>query len=158
VRQLSRRNGSDKTLPEAPVRAPWCLLALPCLSSGLGRRQRLSGERGVGVEDAVELRVKVVPRCAALAAFTLRLCRIRWAETCCRQPPIHSTVMPDWVEFGEVWPLGDSPPVLVTALTDQSSSFAASFTSGGAERRMYTDVDFRLLVGDMLAKFRRHGG
>jgi hypothetical protein len=66
--------------------------------------------------------------------------------------------LPDWVEFGEVWPLGDSPPVLVTALTDESSSFAASFTSGGAERRMYTDVDFRLLVGDMLAKFRRHGG
>jgi hypothetical protein len=43
------------------------------------------------------------------------------------------------------------------ALTDESSSYTASSTSGGAERRMYTDVDFRLLVGDMLAKFRRHG-
>ena len=65
--------------------------------------------------------------------------------------------LPDWVELGEVWPLGDSPPVLVTALTDESSSFAANSTSGGAERRVYTDVDFRLLVADMLAKFRRHG-
>jgi inosine-uridine nucleoside N-ribohydrolase len=65
--------------------------------------------------------------------------------------------LPDWVELGEVWPLGDSPPVLVTALTDESSSYTASFSPGGAERRVYTDVDFRLLVGDMLAKFRRHG-
>ena len=64
--------------------------------------------------------------------------------------------LPDWVELGEVWPLGDSPPVLVTALTDESSTYTASVTSGGAERRVYTDVDFRLLVADMLAKFRRH--
>ena len=42
-------------------------------------------------------------------------------------------------------------------IVDESSSHTASSTSGGAERRMYTDVDFRLLVGDMLAKFRRHG-
>jgi hypothetical protein len=46
--------------------------------------------------------------------------------------------------------------VLVTALTDESSSYTASSTTGGVERRVYTDVDFRLLVGDMLAKFRRH--
>jgi purine nucleosidase len=46
--------------------------------------------------------------------------------------------------------------VLVTALTDESSSYTASSTTGGAERRVYTHVDFRLLVGDMLAKFRRH--
>jgi purine nucleosidase len=64
--------------------------------------------------------------------------------------------LPDWIELGEVWPMGDSPPVLVTALTDESSSYTASSTTGGAERRVYTDVDFRLLVGDMLAKFRRH--
>jgi Inosine-uridine preferring nucleoside hydrolase len=64
--------------------------------------------------------------------------------------------LPDWIELGEVWPMGDSPPVLVTALTDESSSYAASSTTGGVERRVYTDVDFRLLVGDMLAKFRRH--
>jgi purine nucleosidase len=65
--------------------------------------------------------------------------------------------LPDWVELGEVWPLGDSPPVLVTALSDESSSYTAGSTASGAERRVYTDVDFRLLVGDMLAKFRRHG-
>ena len=34
--------------------------------------------------------------------------------------------LPDWVELGEVWPLGDSPPVLVTALTEKSSSFTAA--------------------------------
>jgi purine nucleosidase len=65
--------------------------------------------------------------------------------------------LPDWVELGEIWPLGDSPPVLVTALSDESSSYTAGSRPGGAERRVYTDVDFRLLVGDMLAKFRRHG-
>ena len=65
--------------------------------------------------------------------------------------------LPDWVELGEVWPLGDSPPVLVTALSDESSSYTASASAGGAERRVYTNVDFRLIVGDMLAKFRRHG-
>ena len=65
--------------------------------------------------------------------------------------------LPDWVELGEVWPLGDSPPVLVTALTDESSSYQMTSTSGGAERRVFTEVDFRLLVSDMLAKFRRHG-
>jgi purine nucleosidase len=65
--------------------------------------------------------------------------------------------VPDWVELGEVWPMGDSPPVLVTALSDESSRWETGATSGGAERRVYTDVDFRLLVADMLAKFRRHG-
>jgi purine nucleosidase len=65
--------------------------------------------------------------------------------------------LPEWVDLGEVWPLGDSPPVLVTALSDESSSYTATAGPGGAERRMYTHVDFRLLVGDMLAKFRRHG-
>jgi purine nucleosidase len=70
---------------------------------------------------------------------------------------LYTRPLPEWVELGEVWPLGDSPPVLVTALSDESSSYTTSFSPGGAERRVYTDVDFRLLVGDMLAKFRRHG-
>ena len=46
--------------------------------------------------------------------------------------------------------------MLVPALTEESSSFTAASASGGAERRVYTDVDFRLLMADMLAKFRRH--
>jgi purine nucleosidase len=60
--------------------------------------------------------------------------------------------LPEFVELGEVWPLGDSPPVLVTALDDASSSW----TSVGPARRVYTEVDVRLLVGDLLAKLRLH--
>ena len=63
--------------------------------------------------------------------------------------------LPDWIRLGGVWPLGDSPPVLVTALSDESSSYTESATSGGT-RRVYTDVDVRLLFGDMLAKLRLH--
>lgn len=64
---------------------------------------------------------------------------------------------PGWVRIGGVWPLGDSPPVLVTALTDESSTHTVSRLEGGnAERRIYTHIDFRLIVGDMLARFRQH--
>lgn len=60
--------------------------------------------------------------------------------------------LPDFVELGEVWPLGDSPPVLVTALGDASSAW----TSPAPQRRVFTSVDVRLLVGDLLAKLERH--
>lgn len=64
---------------------------------------------------------------------------------------------PEWIRIGGVWPLGDSPPVLVTALSDESSTFTVSDAEdGSAERRVYTHVDFRLLVGDMLARLRQH--
>jgi hypothetical protein len=64
---------------------------------------------------------------------------------------------PDWVQIGGIWPLGDSPPVLVTALDTESSRFEiTTATAGGAPRRVYTHVDFRLLVGDLLAKLRLH--
>jgi purine nucleosidase len=64
---------------------------------------------------------------------------------------------PDWVQIGGIWPLGDSPPVLVTALDVESSRFETTTADGGgANRRAYTDVDFRLLVGDLLAKLRAH--
>ena len=59
--------------------------------------------------------------------------------------------LPDFLQLGGVWPLGDSPPVLVTALDDASSTYRA--TSNG---RVYTDVDVRLLVADLLAKLRLH--
>jgi purine nucleosidase len=64
--------------------------------------------------------------------------------------------LPEWVQQGGVWPLGDSPPVLVTALSDESSTYTTTTTSGPGrgERRVYTDVDVRLVVGDMLAKLR----
>ena len=60
--------------------------------------------------------------------------------------------LPDFIELGEVWPLGDSPPVLVTALDDASSTW----TSNAANRRICTQVDVRLLTGDLAAKLRRH--
>jgi len=63
--------------------------------------------------------------------------------------------LPDWLEHRAVWPLGDSPPVLVTALTDESSTWTTPDGGTGA-RRVYTDVDFRLVVGDMLARLRLH--
>lgn len=59
---------------------------------------------------------------------------------------------PDWVRLGGVWPIGDSPPVLITALTTDSCT--RSTASGGVT--VYTDVDMRLLVGDLLAKLRLH--
>ena len=68
------------------------------------------------------------------------------------------TSPPDWVRIGGVWPLGDSPTVLLTALSAESSraTFSPADPGRGAPRRVYTDVDFRLIVGDMLARFRLH--
>ena len=71
---------------------------------------------------------------------------------------------PDWVDLGGVWPLGDSPPLLVTALTTESSVAIPAGVSGpsfpspgdGVTAWVYTDVDMRLLVGDLVAKLRRH--
>ncbi|MCZ2805355.1 nucleoside hydrolase [Modestobacter sp. VKM Ac-2983] len=62
--------------------------------------------------------------------------------------------VPDFVEQGETWPLGDSPPVLVTALDDASSVWTTFPDQPG--RRVCTDVDLRLLVADLLARLRLH--
>jgi hypothetical protein len=67
----------------------------------------------------------------------------------------HFTSPPDWIVLGGVWPQGDSPPLLITALTDESSSWTETGT-GAAVRRMCTGVDFRLLMGDLLARLRLH--
>jgi hypothetical protein len=68
----------------------------------------------------------------------------------------HYQSPPDWVPLGGVWPLGDSPPVLVTALTAESSRWTTVPRAEGATAHVCTDVDFRLVVGDMLAKLRGH--
>jgi hypothetical protein len=70
----------------------------------------------------------------------------------------HFTDPPDWVRIGGVWPLGDSPAVLVTALSTESSTatLVPPEASRHAPRHVYTDLDFRLIVGDMLARFRLH--
>ncbi|MCZ2848809.1 nucleoside hydrolase [Modestobacter sp. VKM Ac-2978] len=62
--------------------------------------------------------------------------------------------VPDFVEQGETWPLGDSPPVLVTALDDVACTWTESPDQPG--RRVCTDVDLRLLVADLLARLRLH--
>jgi purine nucleosidase len=79
----------------------------------------------------------------------------------------HFQAPPDWAEIGGIWPLGDSPSVLVTALDTESSRWTTvrgSSTdlavrpapSDGATAHVCSDVDFRLVVGDMLAKLRGH--
>lgn len=68
-----------------------------------------------------------------------------------------SLPLPDFIRLGGVWPLGDSPPLLVTALSDESSTVTTTPASADrGERRVYTDIDFRLVVGDLLAKLRLH--
>jgi hypothetical protein len=70
-----------------------------------------------------------------------------------------SLPLPDFVELGELWPLGDSPPVLVTALGSETSAFTTSpATEDRGPRRIYTDVDVRLMIADLLAKLRLHEG
>ncbi|MGY2074410.1 MULTISPECIES: nucleoside hydrolase [unclassified Blastococcus] len=65
--------------------------------------------------------------------------------------------IPDFIELGELWPLGDSAPVLVTALDDASCTWTESPAGPGrAARRVCTDVDLRLLVADLLARLRLH--
>jgi inosine-uridine nucleoside N-ribohydrolase len=66
--------------------------------------------------------------------------------------------LPDFVDLGEVWPLGDSPPLLVTALDDASSAWTIGTTLGGGRLRVFTEIDVRLLVGDLLAKLSLHAG
>ena len=69
----------------------------------------------------------------------------------------HFTDPPEWMRIGGHWPLGDSPPVLVTALTVESSQWTSTTVeSGTGHRRVYTAVDLRLLFGDMLARLRAH--
>ena len=69
-----------------------------------------------------------------------------------------SLPLPEWLPGApSVWPLGDSPPLLVTALTDESSTYSITPAEPGrGPLRVYTDIDFRLLVGDLLAKLRLH--
>jgi hypothetical protein len=60
--------------------------------------------------------------------------------------------IPEFVQLSEVWPLGDSPPVLATALDGAGLTWVPS----GPGRRVCTDVDTRLLVADLLARLRLH--
>jgi hypothetical protein len=64
---------------------------------------------------------------------------------------------PDWGQPGGTWVLGDSPPLLVTALSDQSStSQPASNPAGTGVRTVVTAIDNRLIIADLMARLRLH--
>ncbi|WP_432486688.1 nucleoside hydrolase [Kineococcus sp. SYSU DK018] len=61
--------------------------------------------------------------------------------------------LPEGFEVDAVWPLGDSCPIIGTALAAESSTWVEG---AGGTTRTCTRVDTALLFGDMLALFRRH--
>ncbi len=64
--------------------------------------------------------------------------------------------LPEWLRVESVWPLGDSAPLIGTALSEESSTWTAGAGGLGEGRRVPTDVDYRLITADMLALFRKH--
>lgn len=60
--------------------------------------------------------------------------------------------VPDFISMSEVWAIGDSPPILITALTQDS----CTYDSPSPNRRVYTAVDTRLIFADLLSKLRKH--
>jgi hypothetical protein len=78
------------------------------------------------------------------------------------------TSPPAWADIGGAWPLGDSPLVLLSAISAESSRYRdvnARRILGdgryGAEIpgrtvRLYEQLDVRLVLGDFLALLRRH--
>ena len=77
---------------------------------------------------------------------------------------------PDWLKLGGTWPMGDSPLVLATALSSESSEVSERpapligddmrYGEGAGARaiRVYGRIDFRLLLGDFLARLQLHAG
>lgn len=75
---------------------------------------------------------------------------------------------PTFFELGGSWPMGDSPPVLLTAISAESSRYRElearrinpDLTYGeaipGRMVRVYEDLDLRLTWADFLAKLRLH--
>ncbi|MER7559163.1 nucleoside hydrolase [Nocardioides sp. NPDC126508] len=61
--------------------------------------------------------------------------------------------LPDWLEIDAVWPLGDSCLLVGTALSAESSTW---LDGADGRSRVCTDIDARLLLGDMVALFERH--
>ena len=60
--------------------------------------------------------------------------------------------LPDFVKLGPLWCLGDSAPLIVTGLEDLTSTFDVTRTQ--PERRVFTDVDSRMIFGDLFARLR----
>lgn len=80
------------------------------------------------------------------------------------------TTPPSFVEIGGAWPLGDTPLVLLTAISRESSPhreiparrIAADYSYGASipDRAItvYEQLDVRLALGDMIASLQRHAG
>ena len=78
------------------------------------------------------------------------------------------TSPPDFVDLGGTWPLGDSPLVLLTALSGESSRYAERPARrigvdgaygqeiAGRTVRVYEQIDTRLMFADFLAQLRLH--
>jgi hypothetical protein len=78
------------------------------------------------------------------------------------------TTPPDFIDVGGSWPLGDSPTVLLSAITSESSRFvdvdarriAPDFHYGeaiaGRKLRVFETLDARLTFGDFLSLMRLH--
>jgi purine nucleosidase len=62
--------------------------------------------------------------------------------------------VPDFIKFGPLWCLGDSAPLIVTALDDITSTYEE--TSALPYRRIYTAVDTRLIISDFFARLSMH--
>lgn len=67
----------------------------------------------------------------------------------------NSLEVPDFVQFGPLWCLGDSAPLAVTGLDGATSTFTETGTV--PQRRTYTSVDSRLVVADLVARLRMLG-
>jgi hypothetical protein len=80
------------------------------------------------------------------------------------------TTPPDWIDIGGAWPLGDSPLVLLSAVSAESSRhrdvparrIRADGRYGalvpGRTVRMFEQLDVRLALGDFLALLRNQAG
>ena len=78
------------------------------------------------------------------------------------------TAPPEFVDLAGSWPMGDSPVVLPMSLGTESSTYdtltcpsiGEDLTYGPSlrprEHRIYRTVDFRLIIGDFLARLRLH--
>ncbi|WP_243075306.1 nucleoside hydrolase [Microbacterium sp. SS28] len=78
------------------------------------------------------------------------------------------TSPPDFIRIGGIWPMGDSPPVLITALGTESSTFrtvdAPWIDEDGLYARhpdprplvVYDTVDVRLMFADFFARLDLH--
>jgi hypothetical protein len=77
------------------------------------------------------------------------------------------TTPPDWIDIGGAWPLGDSPLVLLSAISAESSRYQElparrilrdgryGAALPGRPIRVYEQLDARLVFGDFLALLKR---